>query len=279
MLNSGASCSKPPQMDGATALIWASRMGFEQAVELLLKEKNIDVNAVTATGWTALYAAAMNGEEECVEALLLAGADIEAAMALDDEFTNVKLLRMVEEAGIDRSLQVVAPSTPVVDDEAESSADWRANAKPVAVQDPVVIQSLAGLDAAAELRLKLQWSAPPSDEEDSTATLERKTVFKLRTERLAELEAGGLASTTQAVAPAGARPAAPVASAAPSGGDGGGGFSIQALEAKIDRLLAQSKADYAQGFKDGFAAGQAAGGGGGGPSSDGGSSEFGGSLF
>ena len=95
----------------------------------------------------------------------------------------------------------------------------------------------------------MQWSAPPSDEEDSTATLERKTVFKLRTERLAELEAGGLASTTQAVAPAGARPAAPVASAAPSGGDGGGGASIQGHEAKIDRLLAQSKADYAQGFK------------------------------
>ena len=81
-------------------------MGFEQAVDLLLKKKNIDVNAVTTTGWTALYAAAMNGEEECVEALLLAGADIEAAMALDDEFTNVKLLRMVEEAGIGRSLQV-----------------------------------------------------------------------------------------------------------------------------------------------------------------------------
>lgn len=97
----------------------------------------------------------------------------------------------------------------------------------------------------------MQWSAPPSDEEDSTAALERKTVFKLRTERLAELEKGGLASSTQAAPPAGASPSAPVASVAPSGGGGGAGAapSIQALEAKIDRLLAQSKADYAEGFK------------------------------
>ena len=88
------------------ALIWASRMGFDQAVSLLLKKDGVDVDAATASGWTALYAAAMNGEEECVEALLLAGANIEAAMAMDDEFTNVKLLRMVEEAGIDRSPRV-----------------------------------------------------------------------------------------------------------------------------------------------------------------------------
>ena len=54
-----------------------------------------------------------------------------------------------------RGAQIVAPSAPAsaVDDDAESSADWRANAKPVAVQDPVVIQSLAGLDAGQILNV------------------------------------------------------------------------------------------------------------------------------
>ena len=66
-------------------------------VELLLSSA-ADVNAVAPSGWTALYAAALNGHETIVELLVSNDASVAAAMGVGDERTNLNLKRMLREA-------------------------------------------------------------------------------------------------------------------------------------------------------------------------------------
>jgi len=93
-VNDGVPCAKIGDMDGATALIWAARQGFFDSVELLLRA-DAEVNSRTRSGWTALYVAALNGHSEVVDRLLAQGADVEAALNVGDERTNLNLERMV----------------------------------------------------------------------------------------------------------------------------------------------------------------------------------------
>ena len=100
--NTAVKCAKIPTMDGATPIIWAARQvpltltltlaltrcaswrqrttpsptpipipnqGKLEAVRLLLSNA-ADVNAAAQSGWTALYAAALNGHESIVELLV-----------------------------------------------------------------------------------------------------------------------------------------------------------------------------------------------------------------
>ena len=74
-----------PSNDGWTPLMWAALVasssykrhaGHHEVVKILLKCKDLNINAQNRYGWTALYVAAMKGEShEIVELLLAAGAD------------------------------------------------------------------------------------------------------------------------------------------------------------------------------------------------------------
>jgi hypothetical protein len=257
LLNARVSCAKPPQMDQSTALIWASRLGFVAVVDALLGSGRAEVDAATTAGWTALFVAAQNGEEECVESLLAAGADLATALALGDEFTNVKLARM---AGPARMQLAQAPPAPSPPPQAAASSNsfmesesalWRATAAR-APSASAASDLPAGLSELEELRLKLKWSAPPSDDEETAALAARCTVYKLRYARLQELEGEASPAPRAAATTANARASPP----APASSQGSGGDRLAVLEAKIDQLLAESKANYAAGFKDGFAAAQ-----------------------
>ena len=79
--NIAVKCAKIPTMDGATPIIWAARQGKLEAVQLLLSNA-ADVNAAAQSGWTALYAAALNGHETIVELLVSNDASGEPTLIL-----------------------------------------------------------------------------------------------------------------------------------------------------------------------------------------------------
>ena len=79
--NTAVACAKIPTMDGATPIIWAARQGKLEAVQLLLSNA-ADVNAAAQSGWTALYAAALNGHETIVELLVSNDASGEPTLIL-----------------------------------------------------------------------------------------------------------------------------------------------------------------------------------------------------
>ena len=77
LLKKGADINATGGCDG-TALVWASREGHVQIVQLLLEE-GADINAVTRYGGTALMFATRNGYEQIIRLLLEKGADINVA--------------------------------------------------------------------------------------------------------------------------------------------------------------------------------------------------------
>ena len=62
-------------MTGSTALIKAAENGNNQAVDLLIRA-GADVNKLNDLKFTALIRAAANGNENCVSSLVQAGADV-----------------------------------------------------------------------------------------------------------------------------------------------------------------------------------------------------------
>ena len=83
--------------NGYTVLMWASKQGYEEGVQILL-EKGADVNAVNNKGETALMLAVQSGYENIVHTLLEKGADINAInnkgetalmLAIQKRYTNI----------------------------------------------------------------------------------------------------------------------------------------------------------------------------------------------
>jgi len=301
-------CEKIPTMDGATSIIWAARQGRLEAVQLLLSNK-AEVNAASQSGWTALYAAALNGHEAIVELLVNNGACVQAAMEIGDERTNLNLQRMLEVADLSsatppalqqqpmkstvafpprappaEAAQPPSPSPPALLRQpdatalkiaaADAPADWKVAARAETIPAPLASEgALAGMGELEAMKVRLEWRAPPSPEEQAGADRARQTVFKYRHDRIKELEAA--MAYGQPRAPAAAAPAAPAATAfvpaaassavAPAAVTVTRGATvvdasllarIVELEAKVNAMSGGFEAGYAKGFAEGFVAGR-----------------------
>ena len=323
-VNLAVSCTKIPAMDGATALVWAARQGQLAAVSLLLQSK-ANVDAATTMGWTSLYVAALNGHENIVEMLVANGASVATALSLGDERTNLNLKRMVgsmarSEVGVAPPIAAVTPprpqpwppsppsiptpssplAVPAATDDAEALpleklAQKQAIATPASA---TAERALSGLSELETLRLRLEWKAPPTKEEQSAADAARQTLFKYRYDRIMRLEAelargratasgrataapstvsssGPYATPTATTAmPSEGAASVPAASASSAASLGDVLSRIEAVEKAslisrleaIERVLAKltSSQEHAKqadpnGYADGYAAGFAAG--------------------
>ena len=310
-VDTAVSCMKISTMDGASALVWAARQGQTEAVSLLLEAK-ANVNAATLNGWTPLYAAALNGHEQIVEMLVTRGASVANALSVGDERTNINLKRMIgsmarSEIGAAAPPVAVASSPPppptpspspppLTDTQDALPSDWKLEQKQAiaAPASATADLALSGMSELETLRLRLEWKAPPTPEEQSAADAARQTLFKYRYDQIQRLEAElasgrgrAAAPTVPSVAVPSAAPTAMASAAAASvptvsaGSDGGMGDVLSRLEAVekatlISRLEAvegalagltgssehSKQADpngYADGYAEGFAAGFAAG--------------------
>ena len=324
-VNLAVSCTKISAMDGATALVWAARQGQLAAVSLLLQSK-ANVDAATTMGWTSLYVAALNGHENIVEMLVANGASVATALSLGDERTNLNLKRMVgsmarSEVGVAPPIAAVTPprpqpwppsppsipppssplAVPAAADDAEAlPLDWKL-AQKQAIATPASAtaeRALSGLSELETLRLRLEWKAPPTKEEQSAADAARQTLFKYRYDRIMRLEAelargratasgrataapstvsssGPYATPTATTAmPSEGAASVPAASASSAASLGDVLSRIEAVEKAslisrleaIERVLAKltSSQEHAKqadpnGYADGYAAGFAAG--------------------
>ena len=313
-INLAVSCTKISAMDGASALVWAARQGQIDCVSLLLEAK-ANVNAATRSGWTPLYAAALNGHEQIVEMLVARGASVADALSVGDERTNINLKRMLgtmarSEVGLAAPPPPPPPSVPwpsspppAARAAAESldgvPLDWKlaqkqAAAAAAAPTSVMAERALSGMSELEALRLRLEWKAPPTAEEQRAADAARQTIFKFRYDEIARLEAelaagGGGRAAALAASPLVRPSAAPVATAAaapvPAASASGAGSGmddvlarleavekatlvsrLEAVEAALAGLTSSaefSKQDdpngYADGYAEGFAAGFAAG--------------------
>ena len=186
----------------------------------------------------------------------------------------------------------------------DAPADWKTAARAVvAAPTPVEPQStpifaptpaassssdgaLAGMGELDAMKLRLEWRAPASPEEQAGADRARQTVFKYRHDRIKELEAalayGQPRAPAAASAPAAAAPAptapppavpaqwaatsAPVVAAAPNAAPTSQALAIdasllariQALEAQVNAMGGGFESGYAKGFAEGFIAGREA---------------------
>ena len=321
-VNLPVSCTKITSMDGATALVWAARQGQLAAVSLLLQSK-ANVNSATTSGWTPLYVAALNGHENIVEMLVANGASVATALSLGDERTNVNLKRMVgsmarSEVGVAAPIAAVTPprsqprsppppsipppssplAVPAAADDAEAlPLDWKL-AQKQAIATPASATAegaLSNLSELETLRLRLEWKAPPTREEQSAADAARQTLFKYRYDRILRLEAelargrataSGRASAapstvsssgpyaTPTAMPSEGATSVPASSASSADGMGDVLSRLEAVEKAslmssleaIERVLAKitSSQEHAKqadpnGYADGYAAGFAAG--------------------
>ena len=301
-VNLAVSCTKIQTMDGAPALIWAARQGQLEAVKLLLRS-NADVNAVTISGWTALYVAALNGHELIVDELLSGGASAAAVFSLGDERTSINLRRMIESSGRS-SPPAEQPERPQPEDMASKAqiigaastfrdnpagAGFKAVARQQATSGSVMEPPLSGMSELDAMRLRLEWRAPPTIEEQRAADRARQTVFKYRHDRIQELEtalatqgAEGLSVVSiraPASTPVPPPPLSPPAEAVPGlpvKSEPDSAFlsrleaveastllsRLEAVEATLAELRSAKGADprgFADGYGEGYAAGFAAG--------------------
>ena len=308
--NLAVRCEKIANMDGATPIIWAARQGKSAVVQILL-DVGADVNAATGGGWTALYVAALNGHEDIVALLVSCGAEVKAAMNVGDDRTNLNLQRMLEEADLASAAPAAlrqqpmsasppfaaavpppgpppapaaapAPSfvteTPPLQPAVDPS-DWKAAARST-VQTTSASSSQKAFFGMGELdamKLRLEWRAPPTAEEQAAAEAARQTVFKYRHDRIKELQAAtaigragssAAADTTWAGSPTIGSPtpgppipASPSAAQRPITEDAYASLlaRLASLEARLTATGGGYESGYSKGFAEGFAAGRAAG--------------------
>ena len=308
--NKPVRCGKIATMDGATPIIWASRQGKSDAVQILI-DAGADVNAAAGSGWTALYAAALNGHEDIVALLVNSGASVKVTMGLGDERTNLNLRRMLEEVGLEAATPAalqqqpmsasppfaaappapapapapaLAPASatetvPSQQQPAVDPSDWKAVARS-AVQPSSSSSSssssegaLAGMGELDAMKLRLEWRAPPTAEEQAAAEAARQTVFKYRHDRIKELEAaiatgrvgaslaGSPGSSTPPPSPSASAAIAPPAAQRPPEGavavDASLLARLESLEATLN-AMGGFESGSSKGFAEGFAAGRAA---------------------
>jgi len=245
---------------------------------------------VASSGWTALYVAALNGHELIVEALLAEGASTEAAFRVGDKRTNINLSRMIESSGRRVTpLPVEPPELPEVAagrtgilgaaSRAEPmSNDWKAAAQQQATASSGVEAPLSGMSELEAMRLRQEWRAPPTFDEQRAADNARQTVFKYRHDRILELQATSAPLTATPVSIT-APPTPPSASAravpsVPSEPERTILSQLEAVETStllsrleaVEATLASLRSakgidpnGYADGYGDGYAAGFAAG--------------------
>ena len=91
-----------PQVDGATALHWASQWNDVQSARALIRA-GADVNASNRTGATPLELAAINGSPEMLEVLLRAGADANARVTI----TADTPLMLASRTGIPEAVEIL----------------------------------------------------------------------------------------------------------------------------------------------------------------------------
>ncbi|KAL1955231.1 hypothetical protein VTO42DRAFT_8890 [Malbranchea cinnamomea] len=109
---SGARFLNAGDTGGQTPLLWASTLGHDDVVRLLLAQKEIDVNSKTSEGYTPLLGAAVNGHVGVVE-LLLAKEGVDLNCKARDGMTplagaarngDVEILKKLLAAGADPSV-------------------------------------------------------------------------------------------------------------------------------------------------------------------------------
>jgi hypothetical protein len=156
----------------------------------------------------------------------------------------------------------------------DAPADWKVAARAETIPAPLASEgALAGMGELEAMKVRLEWRAPPSPEEQAGADRARQTVFKYRHDRIKELEAA--MAYGQPRAPAAAAPAAPAATAfvpaaassavAPAAVTVTRGATvvdasllarIVELEAKVNAMSGGFEAGYAKGFAEGFVSGR-----------------------
>lgn len=104
-----------PQVDGATALHWASQWNDLQSARVLLRA-GADPNIANRTGATPLELAAINGSPEMLELLLEAGADPNARVTI----TADTPLMLAAKTGIPEAVEVLLAHGA----EVNSREDW-----------------------------------------------------------------------------------------------------------------------------------------------------------
>jgi serine/threonine-protein phosphatase 6 regulatory ankyrin repeat subunit B len=127
LIRRGAAVAVRPHyglMRGATLLHNAAEAGTPRTIQALL-QAGADVNARTASGWTALMVAASRGHLAAVHALLRAGADMEARNAQGQ--TAMALAQLRRKVKVARAL-LVAGNVPLVTGEVVAVAPENAQA-------------------------------------------------------------------------------------------------------------------------------------------------------
>ena len=87
LITKGADLNEKDE-DGTTALMWASRKGHRECMALLIT-KGVDLNEKNNDGNTALMVASKNGKRECMEELIPKGASL-------DEKNNAGMTALME---------------------------------------------------------------------------------------------------------------------------------------------------------------------------------------
>ena len=106
--------------DGWSPLMWAAMSGREEVVELLLGHSDINLEARSQGGTTALFVAAAHGHPSVVQQLLAGGADPEArnvrgvtALLLAAEEGHLGVVEQLLAGGADAAVMDTEGRTPL----------------------------------------------------------------------------------------------------------------------------------------------------------------------
>jgi ankyrin repeat protein len=120
LLNKGVDVDAVVKEDSWTALIWASRKGHTDIVELLLNN-GANVNLAPYSGVSALHLASKYGHKQIVELLLNKGADVNAetsgkftALILASEQGNIDIVKLLLDNGADVNAKTTSGRTALI---------------------------------------------------------------------------------------------------------------------------------------------------------------------